>query len=234
MAKKKGKKNKKEEKVLSGKNAPSLQKHLDIAEIKDDMVIMRDGSVRAVMIVSSVNFDLKSEEEQNAMVGSYVNFLNSLSFPIQVVIQSRPLNIDSYLDRLNEAEREQTNELLRMQIADYRNFVTELLELESIMSKKFFVVISYNPAHDQKQSYMDRLVGAFSIAKKVVLSAEKYDTYSRELTKRSIFIAAGLTSMGLQVQRLNTQALIELYYNSYNPALSQSQPLEDINKLSIN
>lgn len=226
--------NKKTAKAKSKKSLPSLQKYLDIAEIKDDLVLMRDGTVRAVLIVSSVNFDLKSEEEQDAMVGSYVNFLNSLNFPIQVVIQSRPLNIDNYMDRLKDAERQQTNELLRMQIADYRNFVSELLELESIMSKKFFVVVSYNPAHDHKQGFLDRFFSIFGAAKRVLVSRDKFERYGRELTKRTIFIASGLSSMGLQVQRLNTQALIELYYNSYNPVLSQSQPLEDINKLAIN
>ncbi len=212
---------------------PSAQRYLDIAEIKEDLVLMRDGTVRAVLIVSSVNFDLKSEEEQNAMVGSYVTFLNSLSFPLQVAIQSRPLNIDDYLERLKKTEREHTNELLRLQTADYRNFVSELLELEAIMSKKFFVIVSYNPAQDQKRRYWDRLLDVFSTAHRVLVSREKFDKYSRELSKRIIFISSGLTSMGLQVQRLNTQALIELYYNSYNPTSVRSQPLDDINKLSV-
>ena len=132
----------KKSRLAAAKKLPSLQRFLDIAEIKDDLVLMKDGSVRAVLIVSSVNFDLKSEEEQNAMVQSYVTFLNSLNFPIQVVIQSRPLNIDDYFTRLEAAEKEQTNELLRMQIADYRNFVSELLELEQIMSKRFYVLVS--------------------------------------------------------------------------------------------
>ena len=211
----------------------SAQKYLDIGEIKEDVVVMRDGTVRAVLIVSSVNFDLKSEDEQEAMVGSYVNFLNSLSMPLQIVIQSRPLNIDDYLDRLRQTEREHTNELLRLQTADYRNFVTELLELEDIMSKKFFVIVSYNPLHDVRRKYWERLMEAFSTARRITLGREKFDKYSRELTKRAIFISSGLTSMGLQVQRLDTQALIELYYNSYNPTMTKSQPLEDINQLSL-
>jgi hypothetical protein len=162
-----------------------------------------------------------------------VTFLNSLGFPLQIVIQSRPLNIDDYLERLKKTEREHTNELLRMQTADYRNFVSELLELESIMSKRFFVVVNYNPINDQRRKYSDRLLDVFTAARKVVIGREKFEKYSRELTKRSIYISSGLTSMGLQVERLNTQALIELYYNSYNPTMYQSQPLEDVNNLAI-
>lgn len=218
---------------VSKSQPPSAQRYLDIAEVKEDLVLMRDGTVRAVLIVSSINFDLKSEDEQNAMVGSYVTFLNSLNFPLQVVVQSRPLNIDDYLERLKKTEREHTNELLRLQTADYRNFVSELLELEAIMSKKFFVVVSYNPAQDQKRRYWDRLMDVFSAAHRVLVSRDKFDKYARELNKRVIFITAGLTSMGLQVQRLNTQALIELYYNSYNPTSVRSQPLDDVNKLSV-
>jgi len=221
-------------KKLQGKKPKiSTQKYLDISEIRDDMVVLRDGTVRAVLMVSSVNFDLKSEDEQTAMVGSYVNFLNSLQFPLQIVIQSRPLNIDEYLQRLVATEREHSNELLRMQTSDYRKFVEDLVHLEKIMSKKFFVVVPYAPGQDNKLKFTDRLFSLFSTAKAVSVSREKFDKYSRELNKRTIFIYSGVTSMGLQARRLNTQALIELYYNSYNPSLSQNEPMPDLNNLSI-
>lgn len=220
-------------KLQGNKPKISTQRYLDIAEIRDDMVMLRDGTVRAVLIVSSVNFDLKSEEEQNAMVIAYVNFLNSLQFPLQIVIQSRPLNIEEYLRRLAVTEREHSNELLRMQTADYRNFVTDLVHLEKIMSKKFFIVVPYAPGQDNKLKFTDRLMGLFSTAKAVTLTRERFENYARELNKRTLFIYSGITSMGLQARRLNTQALIELYYNSYNPSLSQSEPLPDVNKLSV-
>ncbi|OGY89168.1 MAG: hypothetical protein A2677_02390, partial [Candidatus Komeilibacteria bacterium RIFCSPHIGHO2_01_FULL_52_14] len=196
-------------------------------------VVLRDGTVRSVLIVSSVNFDLKSEDEQNAMVTAYVNFLNSLQFPLQIVVQSRPLNIDEYIHRLEVTEREHSNELLRMQTADYRNFISDLVHLEKIMSKKFFIVVPYAPGQDNKLKFTDRLMGAFSTAKAVTLSRDRFEKYARELNKRALFIYSGITSMGLQARRLNTQALIELYYNSYNPSLALSQALPDINKLSI-
>src|SRR3989339_1782396 len=105
---------------------PATQLHLPIAEIKDGVVILKDGTLRAVMLASSINFSLKSEDEQNAIISSYVGFLNSLDFPIQIVVQSRRLQIRPYLDRLIKMEREQVNELLWIQTADYRSFVEEL------------------------------------------------------------------------------------------------------------
>lgn len=211
----------------------STQHYLDVQEIRDDVVVLRDGTVRAVLMVSSVNFDLKSEDEQNAMVMSYVNFLNSLNFPLQIVVQSRPLNIDDYLQRLVVTEREHSNELLRMQTADYRNFITDLVQLESIMSKKFFIVVPYAPGQDNKLKFTDRIVGLFSTAKTITLNRQHFEQYQRQINKRVIFIYTGITSMGLQARRLNTQALIELYYNSYNPSLAQNQSLPDVNELAI-
>lgn len=213
--------------------AEPTQKFLHIAEVRDDLVVLNDGSVRGVILVSSVNFDLKSEDEQKAIIGNYVNFLNSIDYPLQIVIQSRPLDIDDYLDRLKKVEREQTNELLRMQTADYREFVKELLTLERIMSKKFYVVVPYSAVNDKKRSFLSRFSSVFSAARVVSLSRKRFDEFSDQLDKRCNFIISGLASLGLRSQRLSTQALIELYYNSYNPDLYQRQNLEDINKLTI-
>lgn len=220
-------------KLQGGKPTVSTQKYLDITEIRDDMVVLKDGTVRAILMVSSVNFDLKSEDEQNAMVAAYVQFLNSLQFPLQIVVQSRPLNIDDYIQRLVKTEREHSNELLRMQTADYRNFIMDLVQLEKIMSKKFFIVVPYAPGQDAKLKFADRAMALFSTAKAVQVDRERYEKYARELNKRALFIYTGITSMGLSARRLNTQALIELFYNSYNPMLAYNEPLQDINKLSI-
>lgn len=211
----------------------STQKYIDIASVQQDMVILNDGTVRGVLLVSSINFDLKSEDEQQAIINAYVGFLNTLNHPLQVVIQSRPLNIDEYLERLKAQEKEHTNELLRMQIADYRQFITELLTLEKIMSKKFFVIVPYSEVGNTKKSFSKRIGAIFSTAKIVKLSRKKFEEVSKELDQNCNAIQAGLQSLGLNAQRLDTQALIELYYNSYNPDLFQKQPLENINKLNI-
>ena len=223
----------KNKKLAGDRPSTSTQKYLDIAEIRDDLVILNDGTVRGVLLVASINFDLKSEDEQRATISNYVNFLNTLDYPLQIIIQSRPLNIDDYMDRLKKMEREQTNELLRMQTADYRGFVQELLTLEQIMSKKFYVVVPYSPLNDKKRSFKSRLATVFSSAKVVSLSRKRFEEFSGQLEKRCGFIASGLGSLGLRSQRLSNQALIELYYNSYNPDLFQKQPMDDINKLTI-
>ncbi len=221
-------------KKLAGKKPQvSTQRFLDIAEIRDDLVVLNDGTVRGVLLVSSINFDLKSEDEQTAIIGGYVSFLNTLDYPLQVLIQSRPLNIDDYLNRLKKVEKEQTNELLRIQTADYRQFVQELLTMEKIMSKRFYVVIPYNPISDKGRKFAVRVSAVFSSAKVVRLSRKRFDEFNAQLTKRCNFIQSGLGSLGLRSQRLNTQELIEVYYNSYNPNLFQRQPLENINKLNI-
>jgi len=220
-------------KLAGHKPSMSTQRFLDIAEIRDDLVVLNDGTVRGVLLVSSINFDLKSEDEQSAIIAGYVSFLNTLDYPLQVLIQSRPLNIDDYLQRLKKVEKEQTNELLRMQTADYREFVSELLTLEKIMSKRFYVVIPYSPISDKGRKFINRFGAVFSSAKVVRLSRKRFDEFSAQLDKRCGFIQSGLGSLGLRSERLKTQELIEIYYNSYNPNLFQKQPLENINKLNI-
>lgn len=220
-------------KLAGNKPQTSTQRFLDIAEIRDDLVVLNDGTVRGVLLVSSINFDLKSEDEQAAIIAGYVSFLNTLDYPLQVLIQSRPLNIDDYLDRIKKVEKEQTNELLRMQTADYREFVQELLTMEKIMSKRFYVVVPYSAVSDKGRKFISRFGAVFSSAKVVRLSRKRFDEFSAQLSKRCSFIQAGLGSLGLRSERLKTQELIEIYYNSYNPNLFQKQPLEDINKLNI-
>ncbi|MBI4215226.1 MAG: hypothetical protein HY602_00695 [Parcubacteria group bacterium] len=211
----------------------STQQFIPIAEIRDNIVVMRDGSLRAVLLTSSINFALKSEEEQNAAIGSYVSFLNSLSFPVQIVIQSRKLNIDEYLERLKKVEREQTNELLRMQTKEYREYIVQLVELGDIMSKKFYAVVPLIPAGKRTKSFWERILETIQPAITVKLSEERFMERKKELMQRVDLVATGLSNMGLNVVMLNTQNLIELYYSSYNPKVSEHQKLGDINKLQV-
>lgn len=211
----------------------TTQKSLDIMEIRDDVVILRDGSIRAVLLVSSINFALKGEDEQNAIIQAYVSFLNSLDYALQIVIQSRRLDIDNYLELLKEREKEQTNELLRMQISDYRKYITELMELGEIMSKKFYVVVPYDPLSDKKKGFLSRVTEAFSAPKMIRIKTERFIHHRNELIQRSEFILSGLNSMSLSAVMLDTQGLIELYYNTYNPETSKHQKMTDITKTRI-
>jgi hypothetical protein len=215
------------------KPGPSTRQHLDIAEIKEDVVIMKDGTVRAVLLASSINFALKSEEEQNAIISGYVQFLNGLDFPLQIVIQSRRLNIERYLDKLKEQEKNQVNELLKIQIADYRQFVGELIQMGDIMSKKFYVVVPFSPFSDKQKGFFSRFKEILTPASALKLRGEKFLKRKRDLMLRVESVATGLQSMGIQTAALDTQGLIELFYNAYNPDLVETEKLTSIDNLKI-
>ncbi len=212
----------------------STQRYLDIAEIHDDTVILKDNTLVAVLLVSSINFALKSDEEQEAIVQGYISFINSLNFPIQIVIQSRKLNISNYLKQLKIKEKEQTNELLKIQIGEYIDYIKELVELGDIMTKHFYVVIQYNPQEGgKKQGAVSKLLNSFKVVKMVGLKKDKFLKYSQELSRRINVVQGGLLSMTLNSQRLDTQSLIELYYNTYNPEESKIEKLTDVNNLRV-
>jgi hypothetical protein len=212
---------------------PSTQQHILIAEIKNDTVIMRDGTLRAVLLVSSINFALKNDDEQTAIVSSYVSFLNTLEHPIQIVMQSRKLYIKPYLDKLLQREREQTNELLRTMIADYRSYITELTSLGEIMNKQFYVVVPYDPLSNKGKSFWTRFSEVLNPARGVKLKGERFLKRKEELDARLRQIESGLSSMGLTLARLDTQALIELYYSTYNPDVALSEHLPAVNEIRV-
>jgi type IV secretory pathway VirB4 component len=212
---------------------PASQFHLPLGEVRNDTVVMKDGTLRAVLMVSSINFALKNEDEQTAIVSAYVSFLNGIDFPLQVVIQSRELYIKPYLEKLAKQEKEQTNELLRMQTADYRSFVAELVQLGQIMSKHFFVVVPYDPLSNKKKSFWSRLGEVINPANLVKLKGERFMKRKYELDMRVRQIESGLTSMGLEVVRLDTQSLIEVFYSTYNPDISLTERLPGLNEIQV-
>ncbi len=220
-------------KLAGNKPTAATQKYLDILEIKDDVVVLKDGTIRAVLLVSSINFALKSEEEQNAIIQGYIQFLNSFNFPFQIVIQSRRLDIDEYLDRLKNIEKEQVNELLKIQTTEYRQYIKELVGLADIMSKHFYVIVPYSPGKGERKNFFTQLQEAISPSKIINLKQKKFDKYRNELLKRVDFISDGLSSLGLKVVQLDTQGLIELFYNIYNLETYDQQELKDINKIRI-
>ncbi|MBI4276573.1 hypothetical protein HY629_01905 [Candidatus Uhrbacteria bacterium] len=220
-------------KKLAGQKPPPTQRFLDISEIRDGIVVLKDGTLRAVLLVSSVNFALKSEDEQNALVGAYSTFLNSFEFPLQIVIQSRKLNIDQYLEKLQQIERGQTNELLAMQTAEYRQYVSELVSLGDIMSKRFYIVVPYDPAGDRQKAFFARLRDLFSPASVVKLSQERFLDRKQRLMQRVDLIMSGLGGMGLNAVLLDTPTLIELYYTVYNPDTAETQKLSDVGKMNV-
>lgn len=212
---------------------PSTQLHLPIQEIREGTVVLKDGTIRAVLLVSSINFALKSEDEQNALIGSYVSFLNSLTFPLQIVVQSRQLQIKPYLEDLMKKEQEQTNTLLATQIADYRSFITELVEIGQIMTKRFYVVVPFDPMSSSKKSFWTRVKELFQSGSAIKLKEKKFRERKDDLDSRVRQVSSNLQSMNLEVVQLNTQALIELFYSSYNPDLALTEQLGNTEDIRI-
>jgi len=221
-------------KLAGSKPGVPSQRYLDISQIKEDMVVLKDGTLRAVLLVSSINFSLKSGDEQSAIVQAYMQFLNSLTFPIQVVIQSRPMNIDNYLSRLSKQELNQKNELLKRQIQDYKSYVKRLVELADIMQKRFYIVIPYDPFNEQNQKgFFDKMGAIFKPLTTIMLTEERFKKNKAALMLRVNNVLSGLQSMSLSAIQLDTQSLIELYYTVYNPELFETQRMIDIDELQV-
>lgn len=211
----------------------STQEHLDIAQIRDGSVVMKDGTIRAVIMVSSVNFALKSEEGQNATISAYVRFLNNITFPLQIVIQSRELDIDHYLEFLRKKEKQQLNKLLKMQTSDYIDYIKELTSLGKIMNKRFFVIVPYSALSDKRKNFFSLLGESLRPATILKLKEKTFNKYQDKLDRRVSSIISGLEGMGVAATRLDTQSLIELYYKTYNPETSKNQDLPDLEKTRI-
>ncbi len=212
---------------------PAAQAHLSIAEIKDGVVVLKDGTLRKVLMTSSVNFALKSEDEQNALISSYVGFLNSIDFSLQIVVQSRQLQIKPYLKKLVDLEKTQQSELMRVQIADYRSFVEELVDIGQIMTKRFYVVVPYDPISNKKKGFFSRLKEILKPAFTLKLKEERFQKRKGELDTRVRQVMSGLQSMSLETVELDTQALIELYYMTYNPDIAFAESLGDIDTIQF-
>lgn len=212
---------------------PSTQRYLPFSEIKDDCIVLKDGTLAAVIMTSSINFALKSEEEQDALISNYVGFLNSLNFMIQIVVQSRPMRIQTYIDALIKQEQKLQNELLRLQLREYREFVRELVSLGEIMSKRFYVVVPYAPGREKYRSFSERITDVFSIGRVIAISRSKFDQYRQDLDKRCYQINNGLSGLGLTTVRLDTKGIIELFYNIYNPVTSYQQEIKDLAQVQV-
>lgn len=212
---------------------PSTQARLYIAELRNDTVVLKDGTLRAVLEVSSINFALKSEDEQQAIIQGYVGFLNTLDFEIQIVIQSRRLDIRKYLESLDVLAKNQANELLKVQTLEYRQYIEELVTLSDIMEKRFYVVVPYSPFSKKRKNWFSRAQEVLFPGRVIKLADSKYSKYLKELERRVSVVAGGLSSIGLKVSQLDTQHLIELYYQMYNPTRGSSKHLPALEKLRV-
>jgi len=209
--------------------AESAQKILQIEEIRDGVLILKDGGLRAVLMASSLNFALKSADEQTAITLQYQNFLNSLDFPVQFFIQSRKLNIEPYIDSLKENEKKQTNELLKIQITEYIEFVRTFVRAANIVTKNFYIVVPFAPQvlASTKEGISGTIAGLMGKggARIKTMPKEKFEEYKIQLWQRADTVAQGLVRTGVRAVPLNTEELIELFYGLYNPGeLEKGKP----------
>ncbi len=210
----------------------STQSFLRMSEIKNDTVVVDDGTMRAIIGVSSTNFDLKSQDEQNSIIFNFQRFLNSLNFPIQILMQSRKMEIGGYLDKLKRLAEKQTNELLRVQTGEYVEFISRLIDNASIMNKNFYVIVPLGESIFPAASGFLSNIFANGKSKEIAQKIENFEKQKEKLDIRVSDIMSNLSGIGIRAQRLKTEEIIQLYYNSYNfdagPLINPSE-LKDIN-----
>ncbi len=215
----------------------STQSTLLISELRDNMVIMKDGSFRAVVACKSINFDLMSDVEREGVEYSYQNFLNSLKFTTQILIRSQRVDIGPYIERLSEIRRNNDNMLLGVLMDDYINFIDILSQEANIMDKSFFIIVPYYTSPDAEKVLQQtkNFFKSFSKAKApevTRIDRATYDKAMSELNNRVDTVMSGLFQIGIHSVRLNTKELAELYYNFNNPDTAVREPLVDFSKIA--
>lgn len=202
----------------------STQQHLDIYDIDQGLIILKNGGARLILSCTAVNFDLLSEVEQDAIIAAYSGLLNSLSFPIQVVIRSKKMDISFYLDQLKTVEKEQTNRFLKKRIASYRTYVEQLISKGEVLDKSFYVIIPYQEM--LLTSKENPIKSLFSRGSRVVLNKSNIIKRAKiQLEPKKEHLIKHFNKLGIKAKRLGTQELIELFYDIYNPDLARQQHL---------
>lgn len=202
------------------KTSASTRDFVEISELRDNLVILKNGSLRAVIEVNSMNFELKSTDEQTAIIRAFQNFINAVDFPLQIQINSRQLDIQPYLKSLDQVITTQTNELLKIQAVEYSRFIKGLTELANIMAKKFYVVVPYyaieTPAN--QGGFANALKSLLAPTKFIAnLTDEQLQNYQTQLNQRVDVVLEGIAGLGLEAKVLNKDQLTKLYYSYYNP-----------------
>ena len=193
------------------------QNFVPIQNIKDGILYMDDGRIKVVLTVSSLNLALKGEEEQAAIIGQFQGFLNSLDFPIQIHVESRRVDIKPYLATLEKRQEDIEDDLMKNQIREYRHFIKTFAEKTNIMNKRFFVVIDYD--HGENAPSATGILAGLGIGKEKELGSVEIEQWRTQLEQRVSVVAGGLSALGLQVNMLGTEELIELFYKIYNPSI---------------
>lgn len=210
---------------------PSTQRYINIAEIKNGIIVTKTGELRKVIKVIPVNFALKSEEDQTVLIGQYQTFLNSLNFTLQILIHSRRLDVTPYLEMLKKNTQNTPNEMLRYHALEYIEFIRRLTEMTNIMDKQFYTVVGYDPPNLVKPGFFARLTGSGGSNQKISFSQANWKKYTDELGRRVDLVSNGLSAIGLNSRPLNTQETIELFYSVYNPEEATAEKLVEAESL---
>ena len=211
------------------KDAASMQKHLEIKEIKNDVIVLKNKGLRAILMTTSLNFALKSIDEQDAIVHRFQDFLNSLDFTIQIVVISRKFDITNYLKDLQEKQAKQENELLKIQTLEYIDFIKGLTEMTNIMTESFYLVIPYSPFIAQK-TFIEKL---FKKQKEKKTKEQDFQELKNNLWQRVEFVSTGLQSIGVKAVPLKNEEMIELFYKLYNPSAKEEPEIEKAKQLRL-
>lgn len=204
----------------------ATQEFLEVKEIKDGVVVLKNNQVRGILMVSSINFVLKSESAQNSIIYAFQSFLNSLDFSCQIIVQSRNINITPYLDTIKEIEEKQTNELLKTQTASYMEFIKDLVKGENIMTKNFYVVVPYTLTEALGAKGISKQYSALNPFKKEgtqkSMNEQDFEQCKNQLWQRMEFLAMGLRRCGLDAIPLTTPELIELFWAIHHPTEAEA------------
>lgn len=228
--------------VKQHKNPPttSTQRFLPIGEIKEGFIVLKNGGMRAILQTSSVNFNLKSEDEQNALISSYQSFLNTLEFPIQILVRSKKLDVDKYIHTIDNLAHKQANPLLQKQTIAYSEYIQKLVEYADIMEKKFYIIVPVDPIRNETKQgilkdiflLLDHLKPQDTVSK-IQTRQHEFEALKKTLQQRINTIKDSLSNCNIRSEQLNTEELVELLYQSYNPLLSREQKAENYKKLNL-
>lgn len=211
---------------------PSTLNFVEIAEIRDSTLVLRDGQMRAILGVSSANFALKSGEEQQLIINSYQRILNSLEYPIQILVQSRQLNLDPYIEKLKQLEEKQENDLLRVKMQEYIEYIKQMIREVNIIKKDFYIIVGYEPI-SLKTSFFGSFMRIINPTKIIRQKQEDFLRNKKMLMSRADQITSLFSNLDLKIHLLNTEQLIALAYNSYNPDTLESVRLKEVGQLDI-
>jgi len=224
-----GKKNRKKSKL-------STQTHLKIGEIKENTLVLKNGGLRGILKCTSINFNLKSEDEQNAITASYQGFLNALEFPIQIIIRSKKLDIDDYIEEVKKIGDEQENSLLKEQTYEYAQYIKKLIEYANIMEKQFYVIVPYNPGRVRNLNFFQKIMKSFSPQDsygEIKQRHKEFNNAKKKLQQRLNIIETGLENCGIKTEEIKTEEIIELFYSTYNPSTSRTAKIKDIESTDL-